>query len=279
VERSNRPHRLAGVILSAGLWATLSMATTEPHTLGPDQLRQYYVDLDRDGVVDILDECPNTPPGRKVDLIGCEVDSDRDGVPDSEDMCPDSPKSTHINFLGCIPDTDRDGVPDHMDRCPDTPLGTHVNRFGCTPQEKVILHLTYGTGKYGLRPEHRRKIDAAFAHLKELAEDSVILIEGFTDAIGCQDDNLKLSWNRAETVRAYLVGKQLVPAERVFIIGRGEAMPIADNLTAAGRAKNRRIELTVLPKDRLPKEARPVIAEEMRGYVRRPGRCPLPDER
>lgn len=269
------------LVLALG-WALASTGWAAPANtphMDAGKLRNYYIDQDRDGVVDILDECPNTPPGRKVDLIGCELDSDRDGVPDSEDMCPDSPKSEHINFLGCVPDTDRDGVPDHIDRCPETPLGTEVNAYGCTPQEKVILHLTFATGEYRLLPDHRRQIEAAFAHLKNLDPDSVILVEGFTDAIGCQDDNLKLSWNRAEAVRTYLVSNKLVPAARVFVLGRGEAMPIDDNLTAAGRAKNRRIELTVLPKTRLPAEAQPMIPEAMKGYVRRPGRCPLPDER
>lgn len=264
-----------GWALAATGWA---MPANPPH-MDAEKLRNYYIDQDRDGVVDILDECPNTPPGRKVDLIGCELDSDHDGVPDSEDMCPDSPKSEHINFLGCVPDTDRDGVPDHIDRCPDTPLGTEVNAYGCTPQEKVILHLTFATGEYRLLPDHRRQIKAALAHLKNLDPDSVILVEGFTDAIGCQEDNLKLSWNRAEAVRTYLIGNKLVPAARVFVLGRGETMPIADNHTAAGRAKNRRIELTVLPKTHLPAEAQSMIPQAMQGYVRRPGRCPLPDER
>ncbi|WP_294948500.1 OmpA family protein [Sulfurivirga sp.] len=246
--------------------------------LPPKTLKRYYTDLDRDGVVDMLDECPNTPAGVAVDVIGCARDEDVDGVPDFIDQCPQT-RHAGVNFLGCNPDTDRDGVPDPADRCPDTPLGQKVNRFGCIEQVNIQLHLTFDTAKYRIRPDMAAKLREALTRLKELDSDHVLLIEGHTDAIGCRDDNLKLSWNRAQAVRDYLVRALGLPAEQVYVVGYGEARPVADNHDPQARARNRRIELRVVARDRLPPEARPQMPENMQGYVPHPGRCPLPDAR
>lgn len=88
-------------------------------------------DSDGDGVLDSKDACPDTPPGVRVDLIGCPVDNDNDGIPDYKDKCPDTPAGVKVNDNGCPVDTDNDGVPDYLDKCPDTPAGAPVNEFGC----------------------------------------------------------------------------------------------------------------------------------------------------
>jgi outer membrane protein OmpA-like peptidoglycan-associated protein len=112
-------------------------------------------DSDGDGVPDRKDECPDTPPGVKVDEKGCPIDTDGDGVPDYKDDCPTEPGKPELNgcpdrdgdgvadkdddcpdvpglakFNGC-PDTDGDGVPDNKDKCPDTPKGCPVDADGC----------------------------------------------------------------------------------------------------------------------------------------------------
>jgi outer membrane protein OmpA-like peptidoglycan-associated protein len=71
-----------------------------------------------------------------------------------------------------------------------------------------------------------------------------IQLEGHTDSIGSDDYNQKLSEQRADTVRQYLVD-QSVPAGTVTAIGLGKANPVASNDTAAGRQKNRRVEMVV----------------------------------
>lgn len=60
-------------------------------------------DSDNDGVTDDLDRCPNTPPGTRVDSMGCPipVDSDNDGVPDDRDQCPNTPAGTQVDANGC----------------------------------------------------------------------------------------------------------------------------------------------------------------------------------
>ena len=71
-----------------------------------------------------------------------------------------------------------------------------------------------------------------------------IAIDGHTDDVGSEASNIKLSENRANAVKNYLV-KKGVDASRITVTGHGESTPIADNKTAAGRQKNRRVELTL----------------------------------
>ncbi len=90
-------------------------------------------DRDRDGVVDRLDRCPNTPMGELVDATGCAIPKDRDGdgVLDTADRCPNTPTGMRVDANGCPIDADGDGVPDRLDRCPDTEAGITVDSQGC----------------------------------------------------------------------------------------------------------------------------------------------------
>ena len=74
----------------------------------------------------------------------------------------------------------------------------------------------------------------------------VIIAVGHTDSVGSDAYNQKLSLKRAEAVKAYLTGKG-IEANRVYTEGKGEKQPIADNRTAEGRAKNRRVEIKITP--------------------------------
>src|SRR5204863_437174 len=93
-------------------------------------------------------------------------------------------------------------------------------------------------------------ISSSYSHLNLLATmlkeqpDYKIAISGFTDNVGSAASNVILSQNRAENVKAYLV-KQGVDASRISAEGYGMENPIADNGTADGRAKNRRVEFLV----------------------------------
>jgi outer membrane protein OmpA-like peptidoglycan-associated protein len=84
-------------------------------------------DLDGDGVMEGIDKCPDTPRGWPVDESGCPIDSDGDGVPDGADRCPDTPKGALVRADGCPIDLDEDGVFDGLDRCPDTPKGALID--------------------------------------------------------------------------------------------------------------------------------------------------------
>ncbi|MBT8179401.1 MAG: OmpA family protein [Eudoraea sp.] len=84
---------------------------------------------------------------------------------------------------------------------------------------------------------------------------SVILIEGHTDSAGSEEYNMTLSQQRAESVTNYLIG-QGIGAERFTTKWYGESQPKADNATAAGKAKNRRVELGIIASEALKEEAR-----------------------
>jgi OOP family OmpA-OmpF porin len=207
-------------------------------------------DSDGDGVFDDLDRCPGTPKGATVDANGCPTDSDGDGVYDGLDRCPGTPKGATVDAKGCPMDSDGDGVYDGLDRCPDTPAGTKVDANGC-PERKsmfepgkktlVLEGVHFALNSADLTEKSHETLDRVVGELKEWPEVRVE-IGGHTDSSGEDGYNMTLSQRRAESVRAYLVSKGIAES-RLEAKGYGETQPIADNGTADGRAKNRRVEL------------------------------------
>lgn len=157
-------------------------------------------------------------------------------------------------------DTDGDGVADKFDKCPDTPSGVVVDGAGCpfktpAPVEKVIIteedrrvvrdaikNLEFDLGKSTIRAK-------SFPTLNRVANLLVnknfsLKLAGHTDNTGSAELNMRLSKDRAEAIKTYLVS-QGVNASRVEATGYGKNQPIASNKTAAGRQKNRRVEFTL----------------------------------
>ena len=95
-----------------------------------------------------------------------------------------------------------------------------------------------------LKPEGKAKLDDLNSKLKGMNLEVIIAV-GHTDSVGSDAYNQKLSVRRAEAVKAYLVSKG-VEASRVYTEGKGKKQPVATNKTAAGRAKNRRVEIEVV---------------------------------
>ena len=92
-----------------------------------------------------------------------------------------------------------------------------------------------------VRPDGKRAIDEALGKLNGVDLEMVIAT-GHTDSIGTERYNQKLSERRAAAVKAYLVSKG-IPASKITTIGKGETQPVATNKTAAGRQKNRRVDI------------------------------------
>jgi len=95
-----------------------------------------------------------------------------------------------------------------------------------------------------LKPAGKASLDDLVSKLKDINLEVIIAV-GHTDSVGTDEYNQKLSVRRAEAVKAYLQSKG-VEANRVYTEGKGEKQPVADNKTAAGRAKNRRVEIEVV---------------------------------
>lgn len=219
-------------------------------------------DRDHDGVPDKVDKCPDDS-GLAVNN-GCpDPDKDKDGVCDpwvgekhqeakyaavckGIDKCPD--KAGPAENQGC-PDTDRDndGVVDRLDKCPDQAGPAETQ--GCPPKTKEITRgqlilkgVNFESGKAILKANSYAVLDQIAESLREWSEVK-IEIQGHTDKAGTAAKNLELSQKRAETVRQYLIDKGIA-ADRLTAVGYGPDRPIASNKTAAGRALNRRVELT-----------------------------------
>ena len=242
-------------------------------------------DTDADGVPDYRDDCPNTLPeaAAYVDEHGCDKDSDGDGVPDYRDKCPDTPEEArnfinehgcpmdmdgdgvpdyrdkcprtvyaarmHVDSCGCDKDSDRDGVPDYLDECPYVP-GVKENK-GCpqikravtTILKKAMSGIQFETGKAVIIKKSYPILNEVVKVFKE-NPTYIVEVQGHTDNVGKAEINLNLSEKRAQAVRDYLV-KSGIEGKRLTAHGYGSTVPIADNSTSAGRAKNRRVEFKI----------------------------------
>lgn len=102
----------------------------------------------------------------------------------------------------------------------------------------------FASGKTALLPIAQTALDKVGEVLQQQAEDKRIVVEGHTDSVGKDEDNMRLSQARADSVRSYLVSRG-VKADKISAVGKGETVPIADNKTPEGRANNRRVEIVI----------------------------------
>jgi outer membrane protein OmpA-like peptidoglycan-associated protein len=207
-------------------------------------------DLDQDGVLDPDDHCPREA-GTTAE--GCpDPDPDKDGVPLPCDMCPDD---VGVKPGGCpILDADADGIIDQVDECPKDPETKNgfEDENGCPdeiPKEVSkftgsIPGITFVQGS----PKIEKKSDTTLTACADvLAKYPSIKLEitGHTSNEGSKTFNQKLSEDRAGAVRDWLIDHG-VEGERLAARGVGSDSPVADNKTAAGREKNRRIEFEIV---------------------------------
>jgi outer membrane protein OmpA-like peptidoglycan-associated protein len=108
-----------------------------------------------------------------------------------------------------------------------------------------LVGLTFDSGSAAIKPENRELLQKV-AQAATVFPRSEVIIEGHTDSYGSDDTNMRLSRERADAVRSYL-GDLGIPAFRTSAVGYGETQPIANNETAQGRARNRRIDVRIEP--------------------------------
>ncbi len=201
-------------------------------------------DKDGDGVADQADQCPDV--AGTAELNGC-LDSDGDGLLDGDDRCPK--QKGDKKFKGC-PDTDDDGIPDFEDPCPE--IKGPKTRKGCPEPPKEIQEkfsgsiegIYFESGSADLKAESQPVLDEAAGIMKKYG-DLKLEIDGHTDDVGKDDTNLKLSQDRADSVKKALTDKG-VAADRMKATGYGETKPVAKGRSSKARAKNRRIEFKIV---------------------------------
>jgi OOP family OmpA-OmpF porin len=213
-----------------------------PDTPGPASLHG-CPDTDGDGIADKDDKCPTVKGVAKYN--GCPIpDTDGDGINDEEDKCPNVKGVAKYN--GCpIPDRDGDGVNDEEDRCPDV-AGDPANH-GCPIVNQEVRkrvdyaaqHIFFGTASFVLLKKSFIGLDE-IAGLMATDPALKLYVDGYTDNTGRPDKNQVLSEHRAAAVKTYFTGKGIAES-RIVSTGHGDADPVADNKTATGRAKNRRV--------------------------------------
>ncbi len=123
--------------------------------------------------------------------------------------------------------------------------GVSVTRNG----DNIILNMpsaiTFDVNSPALKPNFFSVLDSVNLVLKEY-KSTLVTVAGHTDSSGADDYNMRLSQQRAQTVATYL-NNNGVATERLAAVGHGESQPVASNDTAEGKARNRRVEITLDP--------------------------------
>jgi OOP family OmpA-OmpF porin len=162
-----------------------------------------------------------------------------------------------------LADDDADGVANKYDKCPGTAAGTVVDGSGCPivvtqpviKETKVIVteedrkvvdsaihNLEFDLSKATIKPKSFASLNRVASLLTE--KNFSLKLAGHTDNTGSMALNMRLSKERAEAVKAYLVA-QGANASRIEATGYGPTQPIASNKTEEGRQTNRRVEFTL----------------------------------
>ncbi|MET0636573.1 MAG: OmpA family protein [Chitinophagaceae bacterium] len=194
-------------------------------------------DTDGDGVNDEQDKCPTVAGNAKYN--GCPIpDTDGDGINDEQDKCPN--EKGVAQYGGCpVPDSDKDGIADPEDKCPNIP-GVKENE-GCPAIPKFSAsNIQFVSGKAALTANSLKELTEIVVYMNQYKEIN-LEIDGHTDNVGKAEMNQILSEKRAAAVKTALT-KRGIAADRLITKGFGMDQPVDDNGTAAGKARNRRVE-------------------------------------
>ena len=186
--------------------------------------------------------CAEKPMANSViDLAGNQTvigwsDNKKSVKKTDEKVCKPKVKYEYV----CEKDSDGDWVPDSLDKCPNTPPNMMVDHNGCPIITTLRLNFDYNKA-------YVKKI--YYSQLKKIAQilknnpNLIIEIAGYTDDVGSEEYNLKLSQKRAQAVKNILVKVYGIDPKRVVVKGYGEKYPLLPNDSATNRALNRRVEI------------------------------------
>lgn len=251
--------------------ATIGYSYPIEDTVPPSPPKRFVVpdvkaaDTDHDGLPDDIDLCPTEPEDHKKPNPddGCPAPPDRDGdgIPDANDACPDKPEDFDKidDQDGCPEDDfDKDGVADATDACPKEPgePSAEKDKNGCpvfirrlegSTEIEILKQVQFATGSAKILSNSFKILDEVVKLMTINKDIKLVAIEGHTDNKGKDKDNEKLSDDRANSVRQYLMDHNIHP-DRLTAKGYGPYKPIADNKTPEGRQKNRRVEFHIRDK-------------------------------
>jgi outer membrane protein OmpA-like peptidoglycan-associated protein len=257
-------------------------------------------DNDADGILDGVDECPLEAgiPEKK----GCPIrDNDGDGIMNDVDACPDQAedKDGFKDEDGCPdPDNDNDGLLDGVDQCPNEAETYNGNKDddGCPDGDqtvvitkteiKILEQVFFDTGKATIQKKSFGLLDTVAIVLNQNPQITRIRVEGHTDDVGRDEKNLKLSKERAASVKTYLEGKEVDPA-RLDSEGYGETKPLCADTPellknkrknkaeiAECRATNRRVQFRVTGLNGKEVDASTSVTIEEKKIVEEPIKTP-----
>lgn len=229
-------------------------------------------DRDGDGILDENDRCPDNPEDHDgfEDKDGCpDVDNDKDGILDIHDECPNDPEDIDgfEDKNGCPdPDNDQDRILDVVDKCPDNPevYNGKEDEDGCPDQGDVILQgdsirilkkVYFEYDSANIKKVSYDILNAVAETIKNNPQIELVEIGGHADQNGSDAYNLRLTEDRAASVKRYLLSKG-VKEKSIISQGYGEYCPVEEGNTDAINEKNRRVEFKVLVTAGMPTGAR-----------------------
>jgi outer membrane protein OmpA-like peptidoglycan-associated protein len=254
-------------------------------------------DNDKDNILDVDDDCPDE--AGIPEKNGCPLrDKDGDGIYDDDDKCPTEAedKDGFEDEDGCPdPDNDKDGFLDADDKCPNEAETYNGNEDedGCPDGDMVVVvteteikineKVFFESGKAAIQEKSFKLLDTVAVVLNRNAQITKIRIEGHTDDVGRDESNLKLSKERAASVRKYLEEKG-VDAARLESEGFGETQPLCEDVPKflekkgnmakakldACRLLNRRVQFKITEVNGKPVDAAEAVTIEEKKVVEEP---------
>lgn len=229
------------------------------------------VDADGDGVYDRVDRCASTGAGCTVDSWGCSTDSDEDGVCDGVDRCPNTPAGAKVDGNGCSENqAGATAVTEPVRQTPPAAAPPAQTRPAPTPApeptEKVrklaeggtirLENVHFESGSARLIEDSRETLEEVGRALEQYP-DARVEIQGHTDTQGSAAFNMRLSQDRADAVRTWLIDHSRIAPERLVAVGYGETRTeVAPERNDEDRVRNRRVEMRVLNPEVLPRGTR-----------------------